>query len=185
MDLEAPNIAYAPPYDASGQFDDALYPEALYKALRALQQNENEEPTAKLNIGYMYDGTLTLRDFSHPYCGGPIEIGVSSIGEESEESRSDEIDIENGRPTDAWDAPGITATLEVEDSELLFLIPESSGRLCMRPLWKSDGVDEDGKVMELFEGKLDFQCAFNRVAAKRAGNGVDETLVFWAVRGKA
>ena len=55
----------------------------------------------------------------------------------------------------------------------------------MRPLWKSDGVGEDGKVIELFEGKLDFQCAFDRVAAKRAGKGVDETLVFWAVRGKA
>jgi len=217
MDVEALNIAYAPPYDTAGSFDDAFYPEALYKAIVASkpetkinEDGEEEEvvggPTAKLNIPIPgtntnnsdlglddeYEdeendpyGTLTLSTFSHPYCGGPIEIAVGDIKEESQETLNAEIETPDlGRPTDdAWDAAGISATLEIQDCHLMSMIPEASGKFFMRPLWK--GVGEDGKVVELFEGRLTFRCFFDRVWWKRGGKGRNEDVVFWAVRGRA
>ena len=129
-------------------------------------------------------GALTLSTFFHPYCGGPIEIAITDIKEQSQEALNSEIETPDlGRPMEAtWDAPGISATLGIQDYELMSMIPEASGKLCMRPLWK--GIGEDGKEAEVFEGRLTFRCFFDRVWQKRGGEGRDED-VFWAVRGRA
>ncbi|KDR77966.1 hypothetical protein GALMADRAFT_155002 [Galerina marginata CBS 339.88] len=129
-------------------------------------------------------GILTLTNLFHPYCGGHIEIAITEITEQPQEDLDSEIEADVGRPTDdAWDGPGISANLEIQDDHLMSMIPEASGKLCMRPLWK--GVGEDGKAAELFEGSLTFQCIFNRIWQKRAGKGAEENIVFWAVRAKA
>ena len=130
-------------------------------------------------------GALTLSTFFHPYCGGPIEIAITDIKEQSQEVLNSEIETPDlRRPTEAtWDAPGISATLGIQDYDLMSMIPEASGKLCMRPLWK--GIGEDGKEAEVFEGRLTFRCFFDRVWRKRGGEGRDEDVVFWAVRGRA
>jgi hypothetical protein len=108
----------------------------------------------------------------------PFDIVVTGI----QQVNKLKVKSDYGRPADAWDGPGLKAEMEIDDGGCG--IASSSGSISMHPLWRK--VDNDGKVMELYEGTFTFKVTYSSLYSRKGhGRGQSQTLPFWGIRAKA
>ena len=171
MALPFLNKVYSPTGSAT------VFPENLYNEILTYQVKNDR--TAKFTVPENFstgkDGQFRSGIFSDPMEEMPFDIVVTDIQQVNKLN----IESDYGRPADAWDGPGLKAKMVIKDGGCG--IASSSGSISMHPLWKK--VDQDGKVMELFEGNFTFKVTYS--AWTGYGRGPSQTLAFWGIRAKA
>jgi hypothetical protein len=165
-------------YSPSG--NTSVFPENLYNEILTYQAKNDRTAKFTLPEGLSTgkDGRFKSGIFSDPMEESPFHIVVTDIQQVNKLN----VKSDYGRPTDAWDGPGLKANMVIKDGGCG--IASSSGSISMRPLWKK--VDKDGKVMELYEGALTFNVTYSSLYSRKGhGHGQRETLAFWGIREKA
>ncbi|KAH6915485.1 hypothetical protein BKA70DRAFT_1259080 [Coprinopsis sp. MPI-PUGE-AT-0042] len=153
-----------------------IFPEVLYKEILTFQADDDR--TAQITIPEdLSDGEFETEIFFEPLDEEPFHITATNI------QQVDNLRVRTPykRPSvDEWQGPGIKATLEIEDGGCC--VDEHSGSVRFRPMWKK--VGEDGKVMELYEGRLVMDIRFTPLYARKFYDGQKRDIAFWAVRGE-
>jgi hypothetical protein len=171
MDLPFLKAVFAPK-GTNGQ----LFPEELYKKILTLQ--EDNDRTAQITIPEdLSDGEFETEIFFEPLDEEPFHITATNI----KKVKNLRVMSPYRRPElNEWQGPGIKATLEIEDGGCC--VNEHSGSVRFRPLWRK--VGEDGKVMELYEGRLTMDIKFTPLYARKFYDGQKRDLAIWAIRGE-
>ncbi|KAH9484714.1 hypothetical protein JR316_0001614 [Psilocybe cubensis] len=174
MDLPFLNSVYLP------KGSSTVNPEALYKTILTYQAKSDRTAQLILPDSGPGSGKLDSGVFCDPMEDMPFDIVARNIKEVPKLSFKSVF----GRPDaqhGAWQGVGVTASLVIEDGGCG--IASSSGSISMHPMWRK--VEKNGDILELFEGTLTFRVKYSSMYSRRGhGSGQNETIDFWAVRGR-